>query len=104
MAGVHDNAEYAEQDKAACDGGAVRACFMLSLRYAAGKGVERDLTRAVELSRKACDGGVAEACFDLAIALEVLEGGYLGSCGMPPLGQRPGLGHCPDKFRRSPQP
>jgi len=74
---------------------------MLSLRYAAGKGVERDLTRAVELSRKGCDGGVAEACFDLAIAL---EGGHLGAYGMPPLGQRPGLGHCPDKFRRSPQP
>lgn len=48
-----------------CDAGQASACFSLGEMYEDGKGVEKDLAKAVNLFGRACDGSVAEACAEL---------------------------------------
>ena len=48
-----------------CHQGNAEACLVLGFMYDEGKGVTRDVFKAVELYRKACDGKNATGCFNL---------------------------------------
>jgi TPR repeat protein len=57
------SAAAAAQSK--CDAGEASACFSLGEMYRDGKGVGKDVAKAVNLFVKACDGSLAEACDEL---------------------------------------
>jgi TPR repeat protein len=46
----------------ACNGGDATSCFDLAILYDAGRGVQQDRERALELFSKACKGGYASGC------------------------------------------
>ncbi|MBW1787098.1 MAG: sel1 repeat family protein [Deltaproteobacteria bacterium] len=57
----------------ACLKGNANACNNLGAKYATGKGVALNHSRAAELYRKACDGGLAMGCSNLG---HMYENGY----------------------------
>lgn len=73
---TQDLAAGAHFATAACDGGSMHGCAILSSCYALGLSVERDGPRAIELSRKSCDAGSGVGCSKLASYYELaLDGG-----------------------------
>lgn len=59
-------ADYRAPLETACLNGNSSACNDLGVKYATGKGVTLDLSRAMEFYRKACDGGSIVGCSNLA--------------------------------------
>lgn len=57
------SAAAAAQSK--CDAGEASACFNLGEMYRDGKGVGKDVAKAVNLFVKACDGSSGDACDEL---------------------------------------
>ena len=57
-----------------CTAGVQRACGDLADLYVAGRGVPKDVPRAVVLYEQACAGGVTSACFSAAALFESGEG------------------------------
>ena len=53
----------------------MNGCYNLGLMYADGNGVEKDLSKAVELFKKACNGGNMHGCrgLDVIYKLKVNE-------------------------------
>ena len=69
----YNNKEYDkafESFKKACDGGNMRACFILGAMYEYGNGVEKNEQKAAELYKKACDGGNMNGCGALGTMYE----------------------------------
>jgi len=58
----------------ACDGGDMRACVDLGVRYDDGRGVAQSDTLAAELWRRACDGGSFLGCEKLGRAYSTGRG------------------------------
>ena len=74
---VKDEVRAATLLRELCDEGVAAGCWWLGSKYASGKGVSPDATRArtlyekaAMLYREACDGGEAKACAGLASAYE----------------------------------
>ena len=57
--------------KKACDGNVYEACSDLGGMYAEGKGVKKDMTRAMGYYRRSCDMGDWIACGNFAAQLEI---------------------------------
>jgi uncharacterized protein len=58
----------------ACDLGGAGGCFDLSVAYKEGKGIPKDVKRAVELAARACAGGVPIGCVEVGSAKVQGEG------------------------------
>ncbi len=54
-----------ERYERACRAGRLDSYVALGVQFQDGRGVPRDLKRAVELYRKSCDGGAGVGCFNL---------------------------------------
>jgi hypothetical protein len=61
---VHRGAESVRFYLAGCDEGDVDGCLRAARLYAAGSGIARDQTRAVDLFATACDRGHPDGCFE----------------------------------------
>jgi len=59
--------EVTESNERGCERGAAMACNNFAWELERGKGVPRDLRRAVSLYQKACDAGLMLACQNLAV-------------------------------------
>ena len=70
--GLHVSPQTLE---AQCLAKEVESCVELSNLYANGKGVPRDIGRAVRFAGMACDGGHAESCGNVG-------GAYFGGTGV----------------------
>ncbi len=57
-----------------CDSGDQLGCYNLAYRYENGKGVPKDLTRAVSLYKASCDAGQDLACNNLGVLYETGNG------------------------------
>ncbi len=57
-----------------CEAGHAAACDALARTYAEGRGVPRDLGRALQLHEKACEGGHLESCRSAGVLLERTPG------------------------------
>ncbi len=96
--GVADVA--AESEKQECNGGRVKTCKTIAIRYLLGEGVTQDYHLAEKYFKKACEGGDASSCLKLALMYSNGEGvtqddrlaedsfkkacdaGYAASCAM----------------------
>ena len=60
--GKGNYAEAAKWYEQACNGGDVRGCGLLGVRYAEGKGVKQNYAQAAKLFKQACNGGDTWGC------------------------------------------
>jgi hypothetical protein len=51
----------------ACDGGEPKGCFGVGVMYEEGKGVAKNVKRAVDLYKSACDQSYATGCYNLGL-------------------------------------
>jgi hypothetical protein len=65
QAAAYEGELFAEPEKRRCEGGDLRACHHLGVRYLKGDGVTKDALRSRPLLARACDGGRDAACLDL---------------------------------------